>query len=40
MTQRTRTESDALEVLRAAFTSGCKYCLHIRATCPVCAGVF
>jgi len=40
MTQRTRTESDALEELRVAFTSRCVYCMRIRATCPVCAGVY
>jgi len=40
MRARTTPESDALEKQRAAFRSRCRYCMKIRALCPVCAGVF
>jgi len=40
MTARTSSESDALEAMRVAFHSPCRYCMKIRAPCPVCAGVF
>lgn len=40
MSARTTSESNALEAVRAAFRSPCRYCMKIRATCPVCAGVF
>lgn len=40
MTQRTTRESELVEAQRAAFRSSCKYCMRIRAKCPVCAGVY
>lgn len=40
MTQRTKRQSELLEEKRAAFRSKCPACMKIRATCPVCAGVY